>query len=419
MEGKRRSAGMLRTVVVLLALLFGAGILNAATALGAPLYTEDPVGSWSPLWLWSVDCVDVIYPSPDPGQSDYPYYPSLALDRAGGPHVAYASGGRLWYASLTTSGWEYQIVNFNGQVVVDEQISLRIDSTDRPHIAFYDSVHGYLRYARRYGTVWENLIVDPSSDVGRHVSLALDGSDTPHLAYHDATYRRLKYARWNGTGWDIETIDDRVNVGPKIALAVDAAGNAQAVYPYIDSLLYAQRVGSRWQADKLNQDGRSAFGATLAVDRSGHAHTAYFEDDLQGGWFLTYASRSGESWVSQHVIHEPGTGYLLDLALNTADNPGILYEVGNHGVNLFIAQQIGTTWDVYGTWDITGRPNSVIGGALAYDDSGYPHAVFHAPVSYVVPPPPWAPHLDSSCLDYMVLRPVVATIYLPRMQILQ
>ena len=77
--------------------------------------------------------------------------------------------------------------------------SLALDRAGRPHIAYWDNSANALRYARRTGpgSTWITQTVEAGmawiAGSGR-VSLALDRGDHPYISYSDETNRSLKVA---------------------------------------------------------------------------------------------------------------------------------------------------------------------------------------------------------------------------------
>ena len=108
--------------------------------------------------------------------------------------------------------------------------SLALDSGGNPHISYYDSTNGDLKYAYHDGTSWQIETVDSAGDVGLYTSLALDSGGNPHISYYDDTNADLKYAYHDGTSWQIETVDSAGIVGMYSSLALDSCGYAHISY---------------------------------------------------------------------------------------------------------------------------------------------------------------------------------------------
>jgi hypothetical protein len=103
---------------------------------------------------------------------------SLALDSQGNAHVSYINSQyfSLYYAWNVDDSWYRQLVQ-QGNVGADSSIA--IDSLGRPHIAY---ASGYdVMYASWDGSMWQKEVVYDGG--GGLVSLLLDGSDNPHIAF--------------------------------------------------------------------------------------------------------------------------------------------------------------------------------------------------------------------------------------------
>jgi hypothetical protein len=127
------------------------------------------------------------------------YEPSLALDAAGRPHIAYIiySGYQLKYASYDGSAWQIAVVDSAADMP-----SLALDSLGRPHIMYCRNSSSWcdgLLHAYDDGTSWQIETVDGSDQAGYWNSLAIDANDGLHVSYMDGTNYNLKYARYNGS----------------------------------------------------------------------------------------------------------------------------------------------------------------------------------------------------------------------------
>jgi hypothetical protein len=128
------------------------------------------------------------------------YYPALALDGQGNPHISYydQGNGRLMYASLDGSTWKTEVVDSQGDV--GKYSAIAVNSQGTIFIAYYDASGKALKSAVQTSSGWDVTTVD--ANVGNYtlnldgslIALALDLQDVPHIAYYDAVSRTLKYA---------------------------------------------------------------------------------------------------------------------------------------------------------------------------------------------------------------------------------
>ena len=134
-------------------------------------------------------------------------YAALALDRDGGPRIAYYdySNKRLKLARLTGNRWTIETVIADGDT--GYYPSLAVDDGGYAHVAFYDRAAGDLVYATDLLGGWICLTIDADGDVGLNPSLALDGDGRVHIAYRDHSHTALKYATNSAGDWQIEFVD--------------------------------------------------------------------------------------------------------------------------------------------------------------------------------------------------------------------
>ena len=161
---------------------------------------------------------------------------SLAVDRAGNPHIAYTNvgAGDLVYAHWNGSQWQYGAPDSRRltRTYVGYGNSIDVDSTGNPHVASFDITKKSIRYAYWDGTKWNPETVDQLADKDEldHVSLKVDAQGHPHLAYYDAGAGVLKYAVRDAKGWQIQIADRSGNVGLNPSLFLDAQGTPYIAY---------------------------------------------------------------------------------------------------------------------------------------------------------------------------------------------
>jgi hypothetical protein len=311
------------------------------------------------------------------------FYPSLALNPNGYPHISYCnvenSGSwtsiDLKYARWTGSEWAIETVDDMGWTDVgwgEMDTSLALDTHGYPHISYTDHAYQNLKYARWTGSEWAIETIDSDDDTGFYPSLALDSNDYPHISYYDMDYGNLKYARWIGDQWNINTIDSGGIVGAFTSLALDSSDNPHISYYDSDGqdLKYAQWSGTYWSINLVDSGGTVGLYTSLALDSSDSPHISYYDYDTKD---LKYARWSGTQWSYAIVDSNGIVGKYTSLALDSSDSPHISYFDDTNDA-LKYAQWRGTVWttdtvDSVGTW----------GGhsSLALDTSNHPHIGYY------------------------------------------
>jgi len=154
-------------------------------------------------------------------------HPSLALDSAGEPHIAYVVDGNvLKYARRTAGSWGFESPDSGGSLAYP---SLALDGNGLARIAFEETGSGELRFASFDGSSWSRVVVDTSSAAGE-TSLALDGDGWAHIAYRDSAVGDLKNADFDGAAWSTGTVDSEGATGKAPSIVLDAGGGTHILY---------------------------------------------------------------------------------------------------------------------------------------------------------------------------------------------
>jgi hypothetical protein len=205
---------------------------------------------------------------------------SFALDANGYPHFAYCAQNpqleiELRYAHWTGGEWSIEVVDSADCWYCT---SMKLDANDHPHISYYDEGHSRLKYAHWTGSEWDVQVVDSNGSVGRPNSLALDTNGYPHISYYSWTNSELKYAQWTGSSWDIQDVD---SIGGEIynistALALDAGDRPHIGYvdDISNTVKYAYWAGNEWVIETLDTGGD--FGSIM-LDNAGNSHISYID----------------------------------------------------------------------------------------------------------------------------------------------
>jgi hypothetical protein len=250
-----------------------------------------------PSGAWSIETVDA------PG--DVGYFPSIAVDSDGRPHIAYYDffNGYLKYArKLPSGGWSIETADSDSGGNVGGYTSIALDSAGNPHISYYDWVNGNLKYARKMCTrivlrdgsgvtycSWSNVTVDAGNVIGGFTSIALDSSGLAHIGYtvSDGGNTGVRYARRQTSGsWILATVESG-SIGSQISMVLDASGLPHFSYPDTGNrtVKYARKLATGgWSSETV--DTGSTGHNSIALDSSGNPHISYY-DSLNGN--LRYA----------------------------------------------------------------------------------------------------------------------------------
>ncbi|MEW6516040.1 MAG: carboxypeptidase-like regulatory domain-containing protein [candidate division FCPU426 bacterium] len=147
------------------------------------------------------------------------YWPSLAVDAAGGLHVSSwesnhgrHSSGNLQYRYFDGKRWFLELPDTEGDT--GWYSSLALDSEGNVHVGYHNHTDWDLKYAVKRNGTWHNQVVDASGQVGYSASLALDTRGRPRISYYDVGQHDLKVARWReGTNTVSGAV---VNSGPVV-----------------------------------------------------------------------------------------------------------------------------------------------------------------------------------------------------------
>jgi hypothetical protein len=121
---------------------------------------------------------------------------SIALDANDIPHICYTAweNNTLAYARRFHGVWQTEIVAEGVSMLSAPSITL--DVAGFPHIAYSSGVPDLdLRYAYKDGLGWHLLTADPDGASMWGTDIALDGAGIPHMSYFKPTMEDLIYVR--------------------------------------------------------------------------------------------------------------------------------------------------------------------------------------------------------------------------------
>src|SRR4030095_2600177 len=120
---------------------------------------------------------------------------SIAVDAGGNPHIVYApelAGLPMRYARWDGAMWQKEDIVLRGGILSP---SLVLDTADKPHVAYIVDSGGEVDYASRSLSTWSVETVDiVSPNQTLATSLALDSTGRPHLAYDELYDAGINYA---------------------------------------------------------------------------------------------------------------------------------------------------------------------------------------------------------------------------------
>lgn len=243
-----------------------------------------------------------------------------------------------------------------------------------PHIAYYDNTHNDVRHAYWTGSAWNIEVVDtPGLDTGRGIGIAIDPNPpyTSHIAY--TAGKDLRHAYWDGSEWVTSTIEyggsEWYETITSPAISVDSAGTPHILYHggiFHGYLKYASWTGSIWDIENVDHVGNSYTPTSLALDSSDNPHILYvtpWDDEV------TYGYRTGGSWTME-VIETHYADY-VSLALDSDDQPHVSYYRGTPEEDLIYGHRDNDTWSLE-VVDNLGGTNA----SLVLDGSDYPRIAY-------------------------------------------
>jgi hypothetical protein len=319
---------------------------------------------------------------------------SIALDSIGNPHICYSEAtyfsygssqaNPMKYASIVGKNWTIQIIDNYGYFP-----SLAFDLSGYPHISYvhlsrFIGENSTLNYASWNGSAWNIQTVEEYnyySDSGlTHTNMVLDSSGNPHITYIVDSPRlvSLKYAFWNGSAWNIQTIDQGIAFNQSPNLVLDSKNNPHITYAYAytdkdklygstydtEGLKYASWNETEWDIQII---AKPAGSCSLVLDKNDNPHVSYGSSNG-----LAYAILNGSKWEVQ-TIAEGEWGADTSLSLDSNGYPFICY---NHFPNLKYAFWNGTDWTI-GRIDYNNNVRANYGlVAVVLDSYGNPHVSY-------------------------------------------
>ena len=209
------------------------------------------------------------------------------------------------------SPWRFTTVATEGA-----KPSLAVEPDGTPHMVFMlEAGSGWVKYARRDHLTGTFQISDIATGYFYGPpALALDSDGIPHIAYHDHTVEDQQHAYLSEQGWVLEQIVSTGHDGWDNSILVDARGKVitSSVDPGGVGVEFAESQTLSWNVEPVGSNPTFyGYGTSIALDRFGIAHIAYFDDETQD---LMIASRTGP-WAIVTVDSEGDVGRFASLEI--------------------------------------------------------------------------------------------------------
>lgn len=230
----------------------------------------------------------------DLGADRVGYFPSLAYDRRGQPHLTFFNHSQndLLYATRGAGGWRIETVDASGEPgffipagFSSLALATGADGQASPRVAYlgfrYKPYDGALRYAEREPWGWRSEEVDTATSAGAYPALALDADGEPWISYHrvstwDFNRGEVRVASRQPDGWEVSVIDSRRNAGRHNALTILPDGTPLLAYYDGDKGdLYLAWKERDWRRATLLTEGNVGAWVRIACGAAGAAHLTF------------------------------------------------------------------------------------------------------------------------------------------------
>lgn len=248
--------------------------------------------------------------------------PSLALDAAGEPFVAYydSEGESVSYAYYEAGSWRKTFVD---GAQSQSPVSLALSPDDEVYVVYIDggSDPAELR-------INSESVIEHGSTSGW--SIALDADSQPAIVYRRTPANDLMFARRGNNGWAIQTVESMGNVGYYPQVALDGSGKAHIAYlhsltdKYPNELKYAHQTSGGWQRELIATEVAN-YIVGFAVEANGRPHVVYRKYVEDGDDVTYYAYRTAAGWQREVLEAKDGYGYYTSLAVDAQGRPHVTY----------------------------------------------------------------------------------------------
>lgn len=216
---------------------------------------------------------------------------------------------------------------------VGPRLDLAIAPNKVPHVVYLQTEDpAGVRHAQFANNVWTTDSVEEFDSTDTFVSIAVGTDNLPRVAFANHSKGELRFAYVSGSNWVVETAYGFIGGPLAMALTDD---NFPRLFSVNDAggkryLTALRKNGSGpFEYKELVVGGiasplRSVKKVGIAVDGSERIHVSYFNENTTGG--LYYAKLIGDAWTTPTVVDSAaGAGVFSDIALNSQDEPRIVY----------------------------------------------------------------------------------------------
>jgi hypothetical protein len=219
--------------------------------------------------------------------------PSMAIGPSGDIHTAFqhTAWREIWYARRNSGGWAAEPLAHDNPTYVKKHPSLVLDTAENPHVAFYERES--IEYTVRIAGEWNEEGV-PNSWIEEWASmtpLVLDSQGMPHIGAKTYVPSDPIHFHKMGGNWNEETLYDLFS-GHNTAMTVDASDGLHMAY-YGDGLNYATNSSGGWEWDVVDADADFGWPGSIALDISATPFIAHL--DVNEALVLYYKASSG--WI--------------------------------------------------------------------------------------------------------------------------
>ena len=321
--------------------------------------------------------------------------PSIAVDGAGTPYIAYMSeempgfvksavlAGGTWEVTTVTTGYLYG------------PLDIALDPNGSPQIVWHNHDNEDGSHAELQNGEWVDTDIPSSGHDGWDINVAIDSSGSPHVLSVDpsqfGSQNGLEYATFDGQKWTVEP----VGTGPLPyefgnSIAVDSQDRPHIVWfdPEGQDLKYAVRDSGGWTISTVDSEGDVGRYPSLTLDKDDRPVVSYFQALSESSGAIKLARWDGGQWSVQRIdqLDDVFPGFFgarknSSVLLDAEENPIVAYS--DESV-LKLASWNGDGFDIQ---TVTNSGDDPLGQqvSMAMDSQGVLHLTF-ADVSRKSPP---------------------------------